>query len=310
MTTSTQALRHREPRGTPDPLGVLAVLLSTFGFGTLATLTKLAYAANVGVLSLVFWRFSLASLIVVAILPLERRRRSALFGKSPWTTRRRLLAGLAIACFTVNTTLYLLALQSVTVATVAILFYVYPVAVLLLEFVGWRTRPSIWHLLAVSIALVGVLSTLGWQWGRLDLGAASLILLSASCYAGYITLTHHVFQESSPVAITGLIFGSTAVVAGGLLLLNQAAVRPQAPAMLPILAIVLFATLLRVQLFLIGTRRLGPTPAAILGTFEPIASVIIAILVLGETFTLRQSIGGLLVITAVLLIRGMERRKQ
>jgi len=287
-----------------DRIGAGAVVLSALGFGTLATLTKLAYGAGVPVPTLIAWRFGIAALLVIMALPLEQWCRGQLFGRQPWTDRRRLATAAAVACFVGNTILYLVALQRVSIATAAILFYVYPLVVLALRLVGWREVPTRRQLAALLAGFSGVTLTLGWRWQTIDLTGSLLMLASASLYAAYIVFGHRGFRDASPVLAAACTFSLTAVVALALLSVERAPLLIDRSALLPVLGIVVLATVLPVQLFLIGTLRLGPTPAAILGTLEPVASVFVAMMVLSEQLTLVHLVGGLLVLTAAAVISG------
>ena len=306
-TSNTTAPRVLRSYGI-DPLGTAAVLVSALGFGTLATLTKLSYAAGVAVPTLIAWRFGLATLLVLAALPFERRRRGNLLGREPWSTWRLATAAVAVACFVGNTTLYFLALQSVSITLAAVLFYAYPVLVMLFRLLGWREGPSFQQSIALAFGLSGVALTLGWQWHQVDLPSAALMLSSATLYAAYIVLAHRGLRDASPVFATAILFPAATIAAVTAALVTQAPLLVEASALAPILAIVLCATVLPVQLFLFGSVRLGPTPAALLGTFEPVASVGIALLALGEPLTVEQLAGGLLVVIAAMLVRG-ERRQ-
>jgi hypothetical protein len=55
--------------------------------------------------------------------------------------------------------------------------------------------------------------------------------------------------------------------------------------------------------FFAGLKRVGPTAASTLSTFEPIVESGLASLVLDETITLTQVLGGLLILAVVLLAR-------
>ncbi|HSD79336.1 MAG TPA: DMT family transporter [Solirubrobacteraceae bacterium] len=55
-------------------------------------------------------------------------------------------------------------------------------------------------------------------------------------------------------------------------------------------------------LFLAGLRRVGPTTASIVGTDEPVATVLLAFAVLGETLAADQLARGALVLTVAVLV--------
>jgi drug/metabolite transporter (DMT)-like permease len=74
--------------------------------------------------------------------------------------------------------------------------------------------------------------------------------------------------------------------------------------------IVIAPTILGFALFVAGMRRTGPQIAAILSTFEPVGTLGLAALFLGERLLPRQWTGaGLVVAAAVLLALGEDRRR-
>jgi drug/metabolite transporter (DMT)-like permease len=63
------------------------------------------------------------------------------------------------------------------------------------------------------------------------------------------------------------------------------------------------STAIAVQTFYAGVRRVGAARAALLSTVEPIYTITLATLLLGERLTAIQLLGGLLVIAAVVLVQ-------
>jgi drug/metabolite transporter (DMT)-like permease len=66
--------------------------------------------------------------------------------------------------------------------------------------------------------------------------------------------------------------------------------------------IAVVSTVGAISLFFAGLRRAGPTTASILATIEPVVTVGLAFLVFSETLAPVQLAGGLLVVTAVLVL--------
>ena len=63
------------------------------------------------------------------------------------------------------------------------------------------------------------------------------------------------------------------------------------------------STVAAIGLFFAGLRLAGPTTASILATVEPLVTVLLAFLVFGETLGPVQIAGGVLVLSAVLVLR-------
>ncbi len=71
---------------------------------------------------------------------------------------------------------------------------------------------------------------------------------------------------------------------------------------------VMIATVLPVVTFLAGLRRIGATNAAMLSTLEPVVTVLLTVLLLGESFKPVTLLGGGLILAAVLLLARGELR--
>jgi drug/metabolite transporter (DMT)-like permease len=63
-------------------------------------------------------------------------------------------------------------------------------------------------------------------------------------------------------------------------------------------------TTLPVLTFILGLPMVGPSRAAILSTFEPVSTVVLAILILGEGANPIQYLGGILILASVILLEG------
>ena len=55
-------------------------------------------------------------------------------------------------------------------------------------------------------------------------------------------------------------------------------------------------------LFQLGVKKIGPSQASVFSTFEPLASILWGVILLGERFTLRTGLGVGAILAAVLLL--------
>jgi drug/metabolite transporter (DMT)-like permease len=69
---------------------------------------------------------------------------------------------------------------------------------------------------------------------------------------------------------------------------------------LPVIALSLVSTALAIAAFFAGLRLLGATLTSVLSTLEPVVSVALAALVLGESIGALQAAGGAIVITTAI----------
>ena len=66
--------------------------------------------------------------------------------------------------------------------------------------------------------------------------------------------------------------------------------------------IALVSTVAAITLFFAGLARIGPTQASTLSTIEPVFTIVLAALLLGERIEMIQAIGGVLILGAVVML--------
>jgi drug/metabolite transporter (DMT)-like permease len=278
--------------------GVALVIGSAVCFGTLGVFGKLAYRIGLTTPQLLSYRFASAAVLLWL---------TAIVIRQPFPPRRNLL-GLAImggAGYVGQSGAYFNALHYIPASTNALLLYTFPVVVTLLaallfdESLGWT------KLAAVAIAFVGTMLVVGAQ---LRGGSAIGVVLglgSAAFYSGYILFGSRLLPGLPPVSATAVIMTSAALVWGVYTAATgQLAVSWTAPRLALMGAFALLGTTIPVLTFILGLRLVGPSRAAILSTFEPASTVLLAVIILGELASPLQYAGGALIIASVLVLEG------
>jgi drug/metabolite transporter (DMT)-like permease len=277
-------------------IGASLVLLSTLGFGSLAILSQYAFRAGLDVTTTLTIRFLFASLFAWPVLLVRRQ----------WKVSRRHAVALFLigCCYIVNSATYFLAIQYAPVSAVTVIFYCYPVVVMILSIAFLGERLTWLRALAMGLALAGGLVMLGLRFSGFSGRGLLLAAVSAIFYALYIVL-NSLLTRPIPVGITSTWVMSGMAVAFLLFgLLSGRLDFGFRPSGWPImLLMVVFSTVLPVQFFLAGVFRIGPMLAAVIGTFEPIVTMVLSALVLGEQIGIYRIAGGALVLGAVLLLR-------
>ncbi len=282
-------------------MGAVFVLLSAVGFGPMAIFAKLAYAEGADVGGLLVIRFGLAGAALLAV--------SLVTGALRRLDRRTVLAGLGMGVFgyAAQAGLYLAAVARVDASEVALVFCVYPVLVMVAAVAIGRERASGRRLVALALALSGsalVLGGVSSRGGGFDVVSAALSLGSALVYTVYILVGDRVVRDAPAVPLTALVcvgaFASCTIaglVTGGPDLSMPAA----GWAWIGVIALV--CTVGSILLFFSGLARVGPSMAALLSGIEPVVTVGAAALVFGEVLTTAQTLGGVLVVAAVVLVQ-------
>jgi drug/metabolite transporter (DMT)-like permease len=157
------------------------------------------------------------------------------------------------------------------------------------------------------LALVGTALTVGPEEGGF-LGVL-LAISAAAIYSVYIIVGTQVMKQVSAIQSSTVIFTSAGGMSGVLMLGTGPHLPATGAGWAVIGSIVLIATVLPVVTFLAGLERIGPTNAAMLSTLEPVVTVLLAAMLLGETLRPITLLGGGLILVAVLLLTHSELRR-
>jgi drug/metabolite transporter (DMT)-like permease len=280
-----------------DLVGPLFCVLSAAGFGAMAIFGKLAYDAGVEVGALLLIRFAIASIVLLVIA----HARGALRGPS----RRGIVVGFAMGAigYAAQSGLYFSALTRIDASLLALILYVYPVLVMVGAIAIGRERTSARRTWALGIALAGITLVLtSTATGRFDWLGALMGVGAALTYTVYILVGDRLTADIAPLALSTFVclgatttFGLFALLTGGV----NIGFAPVGWWWLGALALV--STVGAILLFFAGLAMVGPSVAAILSIVEPVVTVALAAAVFGEALTPGQLLGGLLVLTAVVI---------
>lgn len=274
--------------------GLLLAAAAAAAFGAIPLLYRIAGSAGADEWTILALRFDLAALAMAAF---------AAWKGSTWPRGRTLagLAALGAAGYVGHSLTYMLALRRAPTGLVALLFFLYPVLVVVLCAASGRERPTAARWTAVLSGVGGCALVVG----RPESAPVAGVVLALGCaaiYAVYLLACDWAARRSDPYAGTAVVLAScgavyTAVAAGRGLRL------PAAPAgWAAIAAAGLACSALAIGMLFAGLRRAGPSRAAIAGTAEPVVAVALGAAFLGERMAAAQLVGGALVVGSVFLL--------
>ncbi len=280
------------------------VLLSALAFGTLAILVKVGYQVGLGPEQLLTFRFALAGagMLVVATAA----------GQNPLRLPRRRVAGLlllgSIGYFGQSITFFY-ALQRMAASLVELIVYTYPALVTLAGWAIYRRRLPRRQLLALAGSFAGVALLVGGI--PLSGGGLALAFAIASpvLYTAYILIGDRLMVGIPAVAagalsITGTAFTWLAVAAVTRTLRLPVGTGQWAV----VLALAIVPTMIAITAFLAALPRIGASRSALLSTVEPVVTVALAVLLLGDRLAPIQVAGAVLVLISVLVLQLPSRR--
>ena len=278
--------------------GLSACLVSATGFGALPVLGKAAYDSGLGPLSLLWGRFALAAvafwlLVVVAVHPARPPLRCVVTGLCMGAFGYALEAGL-----------FFVALERIDASLVELLLYAYPAIVTAAALAGGREAPSRRLLSALGLATVGVVLVFaGSLASGVDPVGLALGLGAAVVYAAYILTGEQVVPATHPVLLAALVAtGATASFTVAGFIDGGLPVPRTADGWTSVAVIAAVCTVVPMAALFAGIERVGASTASIVSTFEPVVTVVLAGLVLGERLTLVEAGGAACVIVAVRLL--------
>ncbi|HWL62021.1 MAG TPA: DMT family transporter [Steroidobacteraceae bacterium] len=304
----TAATTHATPRGVFLSGLALAAVASTL-FSAKAVVVKLAYRHGVDPVTLLALRMLFAAPFFAIALVWSSRGRTPLSGRDH---ARLVLMG--VVGYYGASYLDFLGLQHVSAALERLILYLYPTIVVLMSVLFLRrrfTRNDGW---AMLLAYGGILSAF---WHDLTVGrgnvllGAALIFGSALTYALYLVMGGELVHRLGAIRLTAYaILVSTAAVLAQFLLLNPLDSLVQ-PAPVYWLSAVngLFCTVIPAFATMLAVERIGAGRAAMVAMLGPVATIVLAWLLLGEAASAWGLAGTALVLAGVLLLSRSPARE-
>lgn len=281
------------------------MVLSAVLFGTMPLLTKIAYAYGSNTYTVAFWRFAFGTVTVALIIALSPK---LTFRVTAAEFRR--LALLSVFCGVTPLLLYS-SYRYVSSGLATTLHFTYPVSVMVLGTLFFRTKLRGRQLVCLAICAAGIICF--YQPGQNEgLEGMAIAVLSGVTFALYILLLGKSGLSHLPMLTISFWIsllctaeiGVFSAVSGKLIV----AMPWQAWAAVALLGV--FVAALAQVLFQTGVFLCGEVKASLLSTFEPLTGVVIGIVVFREALTVRIAAGIILILlAAVLLVLLPEREK-
>jgi drug/metabolite transporter (DMT)-like permease len=266
--------------------GLARIAVASVLFGLASVFIKLAYDHGTNVATVLAVRAA-AVLPWVAIFALSHHRTSARTA-APQLVPMGILA-------VANVVTFAIAVERMSPALVALMYYVYPILVIVgAHLLGWSRFNALTGL-AAGATFLGVGLTIGLPQGEIDGVAVALSLVNGIGYAAYILLAERALRGADAVTSIALVAG----VSSGLLLVGCLAVGVEIPSETAGRAILaaLFASMFAPHvLVLSGIGRLGGPWGSIVSCLEVVTTVVATALVLSLPLGPGVIAGGTLVI--------------
>ncbi|ARC84511.1 DMT family transporter [Clostridium argentinense] len=278
--------------------GILYVVMSATFFGIMPILAKVAYSGGANTQTTLFLRFSFAAIILFLYLRFKKisiklKKNQLIF-----------VFVLGIIGYTMMSVLLFMAYNYMSVGIATMTLYIYPAIVTILSSVIYKERINAKKIICLSLCIIGIFI-------MIDLGSASfsiigviLSLLASLCYSWYVLGASSNYIKSIDSYVMSFYVSLSSALATFVigLITNNLNFHIKAYGLVAIVIIAFISTVVALMAFLQGVKIIGPSSAAIFGTLEPIVSLILGALILGEALTFKTMLGSFFIITSMVIL--------
>lgn len=260
---------------TKERLGSTYAILSGFLYGFIGYFGLSAMHGTMSSSTMLFWRFFISSIAILIILFPQLKKAT----DAPKQMVHAFFTG--VFYYGLSTWLYFLACQYISSGVSMVIFFTYPVLIMLINFLVYKQAiPKIYYL-AILIILIGMTLLVDINSLSFNLWGLLLGITSAFFYACYIISSKR--NTLSPHMSTLMVCLGCMVTSLIVSLFNHTLIIPSlTTAWLHLLGIAIIATVIPILLLLYSLQYISSEKASILSVLEPVFVVIFGILLLGE----------------------------
>jgi drug/metabolite transporter (DMT)-like permease len=292
----------------PASAGIVIGLASALAFASSGPVMKPLLEAGWSLGAALLLRMGGAALLLMPWLVRAIRRNPRAFLR-----RLPLVVGFGLTAVAGCQLFYFSAMQRIPVGVALLVQYLAPVLLVLGIWLRTRRRPAAIVLIGTGVAMLGLLLVVDLTGATFDPLGIAFALCAAVCAAAYFVIAERAGDDLPPLALAagGLIVGALLM---GLLCLTGVLPFVAPPVSTSVLGtvvpwfasvawVVVVATALGYALGVQAVPRIGARLASFVGLTEVLFAVLFAWLLLGETPSVVQAVGGVLILAGVVLVR-------
>lgn len=288
-------------------VGVLFALICALSYSVNPVLGKLGYATGLSTVSILQGRFVFAVIGMVLVFPFFDR---AFLKPSFEVIKRSFVIGTFIL-IPMNL-LYVFSLKGIPASLMSLITYLYPLAVLLMSraFLGKAIKKH--HALSIGLIVLGSFCVFSDAlMVNISPVTLSIAIVAMLFYAAYMVAFERLGQRQNPLHIT---FWSLLITAIGLLFIpsDQPLWNMTAPQLGVCFAYGIISTMMATVFLFLAISALGAIEAGIFCSFEPIFTICVSAVVLGEDITTTRLMGMVLLVAAIVIpnYRNLKQNKR
>lgn len=278
--------------------GIIYALLSSAAFGFMPIFAKIMYNNGSNPLTVISLRFLLAALLLLIYFLVKR------IDFKVNKTQLVVLCLVGVLGYTSTGLTLFYSYNYISVGLATTMHFIYPAVVIVLNYFIYKEGFSKYKITALLLSISGVYVLIGVKAQGLHLGGALLALSSGFTFASCVMGMNH--KEVRKLSNLVTVFYFSIFAGSALLIFTLAAGKFIFPftteTVFSVVGISLVSTIVSIGLFVKALKIIGSSSTSILGTFEPIVSIIMGIILFGESLTITLIIGTILILASVVIL--------
>ncbi len=279
--------------------GVVLTILAACCFGLLPLFAKTAYAGGFNPYAFSLFRVVFTALILFGILKYQKRSLT-IEKQEAITLFKASFFGYYLMMITLCVSY---TLMDTGIATV--LHFIYPVATMAGAIIIYKEKTNAVQIGAMAVSLLGIYFLVGLErHGAVNFAGFCLALSSGFFYAYYIlTVSHGTIKTmDSFVVIFYITLFNSATLFVTCLIMGTFPREITLMGFMGTVMVALVSSVIGMVAFQAGLKKISATGATILSTFEVVTSLIVGITIFGESFSVFQMGGSILIMVSVVVV--------
>ena len=278
--------------------GILYAILASVAFGVMPIFAKFAYINGSNSNTVLFFRFSIAAIILFIYLNLKKV--SIKVSKKQFI----LLFITGFLGYTMTTQTLFSSYNYLGVGLATSLHFIYPAFVCILEYILLKKGMSKNKLFSLIFAGLGVYALIAFENNTLSTLGVFLAIFSGFSYAINIMLMSmkEVKDVDNKVVTMYVTFGAATGIFIYGILNGSLVTKISMNLTVSYICIAVISTILSMVLLLKGIELIGASSASILGTFEPIVSIVMGIIIFKEQLTFSLIMGTIFILISTVIL--------
>lgn len=276
--------------------GIFYIAIASIAFGIMPILAKLAYKGGANAINTLALRFTFSSIIL--FIYIKTKKLSLRVSKE----QIKLILFMGVIGYSMTSILLFVSYNYIDVGIAGMILHTYPLMVMILSIIIYKEKFKLKKFLYLMVTTIGVFIMLDVKVGNINTVGVILVLLSALCYAIYVLgASNDKVKNIDSYVMTFYISILSAIVGSTTGIVTNSFNNPiNFYGIIAILLIAFISTVVALMAFLKGVKLIGPTNSAIFSALEPIVSLVLGVIVLGESISIKIIIGSTIIIFAMI----------